>query len=151
MKNKKLVIAVMIVLVVVLGVLGVLVMGSGDDTSTLENQGKTETIAVDTQYVDFEYVNEGKNVSIESTENEIEMFGKVDGKKERSLFKIVFGGDEGILLGTYGDDGIPVNLIITEFDPDDSWTEEEKSEIYSMQEEMNYFIDELKKDKNFEE
>jgi len=151
MKNKKLIISVVIVLVVVLGVLGVLVMGSGNDLSTNDKQTKVETIEVDTQYADFEYVNDGKNVSIEGTENEIEMFGKVNGKKELSLFRIVFGGDEGILLGTYGDDGIPVNLIITEFPQDDNWTEEEMDEFYSMQEEMNYFIDELKKDKNFEE
>ena len=150
MKNKKLIIAIVVVLIVVLGLLGALVMGSGNK-ATSDVQGKTETITIDTQYADFEYVNDGKNISIENTENEIEMFGKVDGKKEQSLFRIVFGGDEGILLGTYGDDGIPVNLIVTEFDPDDSWTEEEKDEIYSMQEEMNYFIDELKKDNNFEE
>lgn len=81
----------------------------------------------------------------------MEFYGTVEGKEEIQLFNVVFGGDYGNKVGELEIEGEVLNVSIMLFDPlfDETWTEDQKNEIYSMQEDINYVLLEMQKIKGY--
>lgn len=87
-------------------------------------------------------------VRVDQVEKEtyrVRFYGRVDGKGEKLLFSVIFGGDEGEQVGvvtTDQDEKIPVyivmeNLILP------GWSEEDAAEIYAMQEAVNQLLGQM--------
>ena len=75
----------------------------------------------------------------------VEMYGTIGEHEELHLYDVVFGGDEGVPIGTVEADGekVYVKLISYDLDFDDSWSEDEILTVKAMKEDINYLIDEL--------
>lgn len=82
-----------------------------------------------------------------------EFYGLVKGKDAQHLFDICFNSDDGELLGYLEneDEIVNISVDVMELEFDDSWTQEEIDQVYSMQEEMNFVIDSLSKNDNYVE
>lgn len=73
-------------------------------------------------------------------------YGKVGSHAREHLFSITLDTEPGAFLGTIvGLDGKEYNVYVlfAEFDPDESWTEEDKNTIINMQEDINYLLERL--------
>jgi len=111
-------------------------------------------VVVETPYCSLSYPGDwGDMLKIEHRDEDVyavDFFGQIEGKEKILLFTVIFGGDEGSLLGTIKDgDGndISVNITFNDIEFDNSWTEVEKNRIYAMQEDANYLMDELALDR----
>lgn len=76
------------------------------------------------------------------------------GDKEAELFTIYMGqgGTEGYLLGTLPNrDGTPteIRFTVARFDPDDTWSQEDRNAIYAMQEGINDFVSQVQNSDGF--
>ena len=83
----------------------------------------------------------------------VEFYGLVEGKDAQHLFDVCFNCDEGDLLGYLENEGEIINISIDMIDLkfDDTWESDEIDKIYSLQEEMNFVVDTLNKNKNYVE
>ena len=87
-------------------------------------------------------------IRVDQVEKEVcivRFYGCVAGKGEKLLFSVIFGGDEGEQIGalmTDRDELITVNIQMEELLLP-GWSEEDKAEIYSMQEDVNQLIAKL--------
>lgn len=135
----------------------------GKSAELVENSGESEVIeeeegfAIKTPYCTLYYPVKWENqVNTEIQEGEVitvQFHGQVEGKETLHLFDISFGSDEGDTIGTIdAEDGtkISVNVVLHELLLDESWTDEEKNEIYTMQEDINYIIDRLEQEEDFD-
>lgn len=76
----------------------------------------------------------------------ISVYGQIGSQQEQHIFDVCFGGTEGDHIGyVYDKNGEPVavSIVLSAFEPDDSWTEQEKQEFYGMQSELNSIIGHL--------
>lgn len=119
--------------------------------STLEEMLEEDGSMIECPEVNLYYPEKWKNqMRVEQVEGDIhtvQFFGTVKGKNEVHIFDIVFGETEGILLGTLNEKEI--YLVYADPVLDESWTEDEKNEIYAMQEDANYIIGMLEKEEGF--
>lgn len=120
--------------------------------STVEQMLEEDGIKIKTPFVDLYYPEKWEQqIRIEQIEGDIHsvnFWGTVEGKSEVKLFEIAFGHVEGIFLGTL--DEKEVYLIYSDIVFDESWNEEEQDEIFAMQEDVNYILGMLKKEKGFD-
>ena len=87
----------------------------------------------------------------ETTGYDVEFYGILKDKERKHLFSVCFNSDEGELLGyfdrTNGVVNVSLKKIDVEFDLD--WSQEERDQIYAMQEEMNYVIEMLSYEEDY--
>ncbi len=83
---------------------------------------------------------------VENSLTTVEIFATIGKHKENKLYDVVFGGDEGVCIGSVsvGEEVIYVNLISYTWETDDSWSEDELLQLQAMKEDINYLIDGLK-------
>ena len=124
--------------------------------STIEKQiSEEDAFVINTDYCDLYYpLKWEESVYTEIVTSEVytvQFYGKLENKEDQHLFDIIFGNADGTLLGKVENDGekIPVYLKGIEFEADDSWSEEEKITIMTMQEDVNYVIGMLQKEAGF--
>ena len=123
--------------------------------SSVEQQiQEEEALKIETKYCDLYYPKKWENnlsIKIKDEDNYLVTFiGQVKDGKENELFSIAFNGKEGYKIGTLisDNDEIDVFLISAEL-PEN--LESDKQEILSgMQEDVNYLLKMLEKEKNFE-
>lgn len=113
-------------------------------------------IEVSTDYCALHYPSswaDSVNATIES-ENGIEtvgFYGDIDNHEKQLLFEIVFNSDEGDELGTLGEgeDAVAVCMNVPKPVFDESWSEDEQTTFFAMQEDVNYVVEELCSIENF--
>lgn len=89
---------------------------------------------------------------VDKEEYKVEFYGTVEGKTEQHLFDLLFNGTEGYNLGTLTTEtgeAVQINIESYDFELDDTWTEDERFVLYSMQEDINYIIGMLVEGGNF--
>lgn len=89
---------------------------------------------------------------VDSDVYKVEFYGTVEGKTEQHLFDLSFNGTEGYNLGTLTTEtgeAVQINIESYDFELDDTWTEDERFVLYSMQEDINYIIGMLVEGGNF--
>ncbi len=125
-----------------------LTVGSPDDSR--------EAIEISTKYGTLLYPKEWEsNLRTEIVDSDVykvEFYGTVEGKKEQHLFDLSFNGTEGYNLGTLTTEtgeAVQINIESYDFELDDTWTEDERFVLYSMQEDINYIIGMLVEGGNF--
>ena len=123
----------------------------GQGGNAFDEMLEAKGFVIKTPLVDLYYPEKWKKqINVEQVEGDIykvQFNGKLEKKDEIQLFEIVFGGTEGILLGTL--DETEVYLIYNDISFDDTWTEEAQNQVYVMQEESNYVIGMLQKEEGF--
>lgn len=107
-----------------------------------------KTFDIETQYTTLEYPDKWKDMlRTEEQDNHVTFWGTV-GEKEIELFSIEFGSSDGYLLGTLS--GTEIYIVETDLSFDDSWNDEEKETIYTMQEDINTILQGLMELDGFE-
>lgn len=138
-------------ILLMLACLGILVSCSGKNDMNEKDttsQAQVETFDIETVYGNLTYPERWKEqLRIAQQEDEIQFFGTVKGKEEKLLFTLGFGKSEGYLLGTLDD--IDLYIIDAETEFGDDWTDDEKEQIISMQEDFNVILDGLLSMDNF--
>lgn len=129
----------------------------GQVTSTLDQMFEQEGFIIETPIVNLHYPEKWKEqIRVEQIEGDVhtvQFIATVEGKEEVHIFDIAYGSEEGYTLGYLEDDNeekVPVNIISYDFELGEEWTEEEKNEVYTMLEDVNYIIEILQKDARFE-
>lgn len=124
-------------------------------TSTWDEMLKEEGFEITTSVVNLYYPKKWEEkVRIEHNQGDVysvQFFVSVK-EQELNIFDIVFGGEDGDTFGYVkknNDEKIPVNIICYDLKLENNWSEEEKSEIYSMQEDVNYIIAKLQQEEKF--
>ncbi len=77
---------------------------------------------------------------------------KLDRQEVVELFKIHFNEDAQIPVGVLNTEekkDVYIGFSFAEISFDESWTEDEKNELYAMQEDVNFIIQQLSKDERF--
>lgn len=125
-----------------------LTVGSPDDSR--------EAIEIATKYGTLLYPKEWESnlrtEVVDKEEYKVEFYGTVEGKTEQHLFDLLFNGTEGYNLGTLTTEtgeAVQINIESYDFELDDTWTEDERFVLYSMQEDINYIIGMLVEGGNF--
>lgn len=125
-----------------------LTIGSPDDSR--------EAIEIVTKYgtllYPLEWESNLRTEIVDKEEYKVEFYGTVENKNEQHLFDLIFNGTDGYNLGTLktesGED-VAINIVSYDFELDDTWIEDEKFVLYSMQEDINYIIGMLAEGGNF--
>lgn len=121
------------------------------DENISEKIVNEDSLIVETPIVNLQYPKKWENqISVEQIVEDthtVTFLGTVEGKEAVHMFDVVFGGTEGIFLGTMN--GIGVHLVYTDINFDENWSEEEKNTIYAMQEDVNYMIGMLENESGF--
>lgn len=128
---------------------------SGSDEKTSLTVGapdaSREAIEISTKYGTLLYPKEWESnlrtEIIDSDVYKVEFYGTVEGKTEQHLLDLSFNGTEGYNLGTLTTEtgeAVQINIESYDFELDDTWTEDEKLTLYSMQEDINYCCDKIK-------
>lgn len=129
--------------------------GAGDKDSEKEKSSLTEddtaapqetedpenaVFVIESSFGDLTYPERWKDqIRTENAEDSVTFYGTVPGKTEQKLFSIEYGESDGYLLGSL--DGVNVYIVNNDnFDFDSSWTDEEKDEVYAMQEDFNTIL-----------
>lgn len=108
-------------------------------TTETAEPNSDETFEIETSFANLQYPQKWQNkIRSEETENGVEFYSKLDGKDEKLVFTLEFGESEGYHLGTMGE--TDVYIVEAELDFDETWTDEEKQEIYDMQEAVNVIL-----------
>lgn len=164
-ENKIIFIAVVCILIVLIGGF-ILVLGKADkekmweankedkNVQSMNEQEEINSFEIETKYCTLYYPEIWKEqIEINFSDEvgyKVEFYGNVDGKESKHLFNICFNSDDGDLLGYFDSEevvNVSVERIDLEFDSD--WTDEEQTQIYAMQEEMNFVVDMLDKEENY--
>ena len=110
-----------------------------DDTATPEAT-ENAVFVIESSVGDPTYPARWKDrVRTEDAEDSVTFYGTVPGKPEQKLFSIEYGQSDGYLIGSL--DGVDVYIVNNDnFDFDSSWTDDEKDEVYAMQEDFNSIL-----------
>lgn len=130
-----------------------------EETVEVDSENQVEEsggdFVVETPYCDLYFPEEwADQVEVEQEEGDVHavsFYGMVDGKERKLLFDVLFGEEVGSEIGTLNVDGQDIRVAIqfANINVDETWTEDETNTIYSMQEDVNYLMDELKNMENF--
>ena len=109
-----------------------------------------EDLAIDTPYMELHYPSKwADNLSIQVQEENgfaVGYYCSIGDHADLQLFTVYFGGEVGAPLKTFKTEAgetVEVRIEVPELSMDSSWTEEEKSLAYAMQEDLNYLIGKL--------
>ena len=88
---------------------------------------------------------------VEDEGYKVEFYGLVKNKHEKHLFDVCFNSDYGTLIGYIETDKDIVNISIDvmEIEFSDDFKQEEINEIYTLQEQMNFIIENLTNNNNY--
>ncbi len=107
-------------------------------------------ITIDTRYVTLYFPQKWKDSLYyeiyEDRTYRAAFFCCVGTEEKVHLFTILFGSDEGIPVTDITDKNgtqVSVSIQLTEIIPNDAWSEEERSKILYMQEDVNFLIEKL--------
>jgi hypothetical protein len=107
-------------------------------------------ILVETPYCVLSYPEKWRsNIRAEHEKGDVYavlFYGKVADHDECHLFTVRFGDDEGVMLGMiagHNNEIVPVSIVFIDNELGADWTEEERMEIYSMQDDINFLIENL--------
>lgn len=113
-----------------------------DNTATPEEAENSENavFVIESSVGDLTYPERWKDqIRTEDAEDSVTFYGTVPGKTEQKLFSIEYEQSDGYLLGSL--DGVDVYIVNNDnFDFDSSWTDDEKNEVYAMQEDFNSIL-----------
>ena len=116
----------------------------------------TKAFTIKSSYCDLSYPEAWENVLhtevIQDGENEtIEFWAALEGKEKVHLFDVAFGdGDYEVgTLEMADGKAVAVHIISYSFTPDETWTEEETNQIYTMLEDINYILFQLEEMENY--
>ena len=89
--------------------------------------------------------------TVSNGEHKVEFYGIMEDEENLHLFDIVFNSEEGQELGVINKEGeeISISVVSYAFEQDENWTAENREMIYSMQEDMNFIFDYLRKEQSF--
>lgn len=131
--------------------------GKANTKSTLEEMLEEEAFKIETAYIDLYYPAKWEEkVRVEYVEEEtytVQFFATLEDKEEVHIFDIIFGGEEGFVLGFVQKEEeteLSVSVISYSTEFGDNWTDIEKNEINTMLEDINYIIGMLQKETVFE-
>ena len=156
-------VAIMWVCILVLTVLLVFVFKHNRDemSSSAENE-QPSTIQMDgegqivTPYVAFSVPTKWEpylHIKTATQEDvyKVCFYGALSGREEQHLFDLIFGKSEAFWLGTFEIDGETIDLFAESYDLiiDRTWSEEERNDLYAMQDLINVILDQMKEMENF--
>ena len=122
-----------------------------DTKSSLEEMLEGEAFVIETPNCDLYYPLEWKEqIRVEQVEGDVHIvkfFGTIGEQGEHFLFSVLFGGEEGVLLGTLNEK--PVYIISTTEEATETWTEDEEMTFLNMQVDVNYLLGMLQKEEGF--
>lgn len=156
-RRKKIIAGVSIASVMLLLVIAIGILFSKSNSNTdhkvnvIENDGLLE---IETKYCSLYYPSKWKDSITVKYSNEagykIEFYGNIKKKETLHLFDICFNSDDGELLGYFNrEEAVNVSFNVYEVKFDETWTQDEKDQIYSMQEDVNYIIKMLEKEDDY--
>lgn len=115
-----------------------------------QTEPPAEDVVIGTPYCELRYPSEWQkylSLKIDETNGySVSFYCALDGREPEHLFTVHLGGDQGVsVMELEADSGetVELRLTISEFAPDGSWSDEEKSIVYAMQEEVNYLLGSL--------
>lgn len=160
-KNTTKMLVIIFIVLVIVNLAGILFIlkdkdneNNGSANNDISNQNKIEEVSsfeIETKYCKL-YFPEiwKKQIEVKFSEDlgyKTEFYALIENKESKHIFDVCFNSDNGFLLGYLekNDEIINISIDVMDLTFDDSWTQEEMNEIYSMQEEVNYVIESLKK------
>lgn len=154
--RKTIIIATLGIICVLLLVTSIWSLNSNTDRDIDGNEA-VEEMVIDTPFCHLYYPAMWKgNLRVEQIEGDVytvKFYAQIEGKEEQHLFDIIFGGEDGYMIGTLNDEGgtsVPVYVVSADFMPDDSWEEEKANTYHAMAEDINYLLDRLNSEASFE-
>lgn len=154
-----------LVIVALITMIIILYLQSDDNTKPGFNQNgttelypaDTEEIPIDTAYGKLYFPKQwDDNLIIKNkTDNGIEViefWTAIKGKDHIHIFDIVFGGDGSQygIINTGDGNKVSVSIVSYDFNPDATWTTDEKNIVYMMSEDINYLLLKLNSIEGFE-
>lgn len=120
------------------------------NTVPQETEAPEKTLEVVTDYGTFllsgHWTGEMRTQIINDGVYTIRAYGQIGSQQEQHLFDVCFGGSNGDSVGYIVDGNgqlLEVNIVLSDFAPDESWAETETLEFYGMQDEVNSIIGQL--------
>lgn len=121
-----------------------------EETVPEETEAPAKTLEVVTDYGTFllsgHWNGEMRTEITDAEVYTVSAYGQIGSHQEQHIFDVRFGGSDGDNVGYIADKNgktVAVNVILSDFEPDDSWTETEKLEFYGMQNEVNSIVGRL--------
>lgn len=158
-KKKLKLIAVLLLVVISLVIAIVMLPKLGNDKSVIDSDLYSDDVkdfSISTTYGDVYFPEEWKNIMKTSVITDgdkeiVEFRACLEGKEEIHVFDLVFGGDK-FELGQIvdGDKKTAVSINSYLYELDDTWTDEEKMTLSTIEFDINYLINNLEKIDGFE-
>lgn len=120
-----------------------------------ERIDSVEAYAIETKYCNLYYPAKWKEqLAVEIFEGDIytvKFYGKIEGKGKQPIFDITFNAQEGFDIGhlKVKDDKVSISVVLAELEIGQDWSDDEVETLCVMQEEVNYLISMLEKEKSF--
>lgn len=138
------------IIIVVIAVVGIWVVNQDDE------EHKIPAFKVETPFIELEYPSRWQeNLNVEWSGSVVAgrviFSAKIEEKEEKILSMIHFNEEAQTSLGVLNTDNdeISVGVSLVELQFDENWSTEEQDIIYAMQEDINYTIEQLLKNKEF--
>lgn len=122
---------------------------------TREEDSKQESMTIETTYVTLHYpIKWSEKLVVTKNENGkiIEFHAQFEQKEKQHIFNITFDNETSTMIGVLKlEENQEVNIGVELFELvfDETWTEDEITEISMMQEDINYLIYELEQDTRY--
>lgn len=145
--KKTLTVTIVVLAIILMGLLGLL-FGLIKSNENLE----PKDIVIETPYAELFFPGKWEdNLRVEQvagTVHQVQFYGKIENRQELRLFDISFNkeNNSGEYLGDIilsDGTGIPVNLEYYTLALPEEWSEDERKEVYYMQEDVNYLLSKL--------
>lgn len=160
--SKKIVIILSVILVILIILAAVLFMKKSENNDVTQSEsfspmGNEEAgdsaMTIETKYCNLYYPARWEQQLETKEKGDSVSFYSVIGNDTTKLFEVVFGSEEGSLVGHLDIDGksVPVCFIFDEIIPESNWDEKVTFSVYAMQEDLNYVIEKLREEPNFAE
>lgn len=161
---KRMVLVLSVIFIIFVFVLALLIIKKKEDDvkseevnslSSVEQQiQEEEAYKIETKYSNLYYpVKWKENLSVKISDEEkysIVFYGKTDEKNEYKLFTITFEGKEGYKIGTFKSKDKEMDIYLISFELPEDLCEEDKDILTGMQEDVNFLLGMLEKEKEFE-
>ena len=103
-------------------------------------------LAIETSYGNLSFPGEWKDsVTVQQEDNSVLFYANVN-EQTIKLFAVEFGVDEDSAIGSMLDtnnESVTVGISMEEINLDNSWSDEEKNMLYTMQESINHVLDNI--------
>lgn len=118
-----------------------------DNTNSI-TESEVDTTEINTDYGVIRYPkcwDDMVNTDITKTEDGlycVTFYGTIENHDALKLFDVIFGGDNGTIVGHVEKDGEIIDVYVISYDPefDDTWSQQDRNTVVSMQEDINVLI-----------